>query len=210
MATTPESQEIYSESDCTVRTQDRYKEQCILCGPLKDHFSTSRMTLCMTSTRESFCMSLSFWSTIVSTQATLLSLSLMTAFHTSILSPIHPHPLTLHYSEVVSTSYANLLQMIALATEFPVLLGDKIPTTDEKWESFLLLLKICAIPMSPECSHNTIAYLGVLVEEKLSTFRRLYPSTRIIPKLHFMVHYPGQIEMYDHLSIPGQCNMKLN
>lgn len=75
--------------DCTVRTQERYKEQCILCGPLKDHFSTSRMT-CMTSTRESFCMSLSFWSTIVSTQATLLSVSLMTAFHADTPTPIDP------------------------------------------------------------------------------------------------------------------------
>lgn len=80
-----------------------------------------------------------------------------------------------------------------------MLVGDKIPTTDEKWELFLLLLKICAIPMSPECSYYTIAYLWVLVEEKLSTFRRLYPSTRIFPKLHFMVHYPGQIEMYGPL-----------
>lgn len=76
--------------------------------------------------------------------------------------------------------------MIALETEFPVLVGDKIATTDEKVESFLLLLKICAIPMSPECWHDTIAYSVVLVEEKLSTFRRLYSSTRITPKLHFI------------------------
>ena len=80
-----------------------------------------------------------------------------------------------------------------------MLVGDKIATTDEKLESFLLLLKICAIPMSPECWHDTIAYSVVLVEEKLSTFRRLYSSTRITPKLHFMVHYPGQIEMYGPL-----------
>lgn len=90
-------------------------------------------------------------------------------------------------------------QMIALAFEFPVLIGDKVPSTDEKWRSFVLLLKICSITLSPICTHDTLAYLRVLIEEKLSTFRGVYPSAKLIPKFHFMVHYPSQIEMYGPL-----------
>lgn len=42
MVSTPQSQEYYSESECTVRTPENYEEQCLLpSGPSKDHFSTT-------------------------------------------------------------------------------------------------------------------------------------------------------------------------
>ena len=89
-------------------------------------------------------------------------------------------------------------QMITLITELPLLLGDRIPE-DDNWNSFLILLKICKIALSPRCTPDTIAYLRVLIEEKLFVFKKLYPDRRITPKMHYMLHYPAQIEKYGPL-----------
>ena len=83
--------------------------------------------------------------------------------------------------------------MISLSQSFPLLVGDLVPFDNEHWESFLLLLKICKIALSPFCSHDTVIYLQQLIEEKLEFFQRLYPQHNLIPKFHYMIHYPQQI-----------------
>lgn len=52
---------------------------------------------------------------------------------------------------------------------------------------------LCSIAVSPTCTTDTISYLHVLIEEN-STFKELYPDESIIPKQHYLVHYPSQIE----------------
>ena len=90
-------------------------------------------------------------------------------------------------------------QMIVLTRELPMLVADLIPETDEHWKSFIILLKICSIALSPITTPDTVAYLRVLIEEKLTLFVTLYPDKRIIPKQHYMVHYPRQIEQFGPL-----------
>ena len=85
-------------------------------------------------------------------------------------------------------------QMMTLSRELPLLIADTIPHDDQNWHSFLVLLKICSIAVSPLCTHDTIAYLRVLIEEKLYLFQQLYPEESMIPKLHSKIHYPSQIE----------------
>ena len=89
--------------------------------------------------------------------------------------------------------------MIALSQFLPVLVGDKVPESDEHWVSFLLLIKICSISLSPLCTPDTISYLRILIEEKLCLFKQLYPDSRLIPKFHYMLHYPSQIERFGPL-----------
>ena len=81
----------------------------------------------------------------------------------------------------------------------PILIGDKIPADDENWYSFLLLIKICQIALSPEHSRDTIPYLRISVEEKLQLLQKLDPGSTIKPKMHYMVHYPSQIERHGPL-----------
>ena len=90
-------------------------------------------------------------------------------------------------------------QMISLSQFFPLLAGDLIPFEDEHFVSFLLLLRICTIALSPICTHDTVMYLRVLIEEKLSMFQKQYPQLNLIPKFHYMVHYPFQIENFGPL-----------
>ena len=90
-------------------------------------------------------------------------------------------------------------QMMALSRHFPLLIGDIVPQDDEHWTFFLLLLRICNIALSPVCTFDTIPYLTQLIEEKLSKFNVLYPGSRLIPKFHYMIHYPSQIEKFGPL-----------
>ena len=78
---------------------------------------------------------------------------------------------------------------------FPLILGDLIPDNDDNWENLLRLLKIQEIVFAPSCTTELAAYLGVLVEDYLKQFSQNY-ERRIIPKQHYMVHYPKQIVRY--------------
>ena len=49
------------------------------------------------------------------------------------------------------------------------------PQDDVHWNSFLLLLQFCRIANSPIISPDTIAYVRILIEEKLRVFKELYP-----------------------------------
>ena len=90
-------------------------------------------------------------------------------------------------------------QIITLVRNIPLLIADKIPDGDETWTSFLLLIRICQIALSPIHSQDTGPYLRILVEEKLSLLHKLYPTSTIKPKMHYMVHYASQIERHGPL-----------
>ena len=92
-------------------------------------------------------------------------------------------------------------QMMTLCQMLPLISADKIPD-DENWHSFLVLLKICSIAVTPVCTYDTISYLKVLTEENLTLFRKLYPSHSLIPKQHYILHRLGSL---GHLFIVGQC-----
>jgi len=90
---------------------------------------------------------------------------------------------------------ANFLasQMWNLAVCLPLMVGDLVPHTDEEWECFLLLLDVLQICVSPGVSVDLVEYLTVLIEMYLSAFRKCYPDKNIIPKQHYMTHFPSQI-----------------
>ena len=48
-------------------------------------------------------------------------------------------------------------------------------------------------------SYDTIAYLGILIQEYLTLFQTLYPATTLKPKHHYMIHYPSEISMFGPL-----------
>lgn len=82
---------------------------------------------------------------------------------------------------------------MTLITEIPIIIGDKISHGDERWKSLLLLIKICKITLAPTCTKDMVFYLRLLIEEKLASFKILYPGANITPKMHYMLHYPSQI-----------------
>uniref|UniRef100_A0A1X7UXF4 Uncharacterized protein n=1 Tax=Amphimedon queenslandica TaxID=400682 RepID=A0A1X7UXF4_AMPQE len=70
----------------------------------------------------------------------------------------------------------------------------EISEDDMYYKCFLMVLKILNIVMSPNIIHKVLPYLRVLIEEHHSLFVELYPNESFIPKLHYLIHYPKQIE----------------
>ena len=98
-------------------------------------------------------------------------------------------------------------QMWLLATVLPFIIGDLIPESEKHWCCFLLLLKICSIAAAWSLNVNTVSYLSIIIEEHHELFGTLYPARTIIPKMHYMVHYPSQIQKLDPSSTHGRCAM---
>lgn len=80
-------------------------------------------------------------------------------------------------------------QMWLFARIFP---GDLVHRDDPNWKCFLKLLEICEICTAPVLSADDVSCLELLIEEHHIQFKLLY-NERLIPKMHFMIHYPQQI-----------------
>lgn len=90
-------------------------------------------------------------------------------------------------------------KMWLLAVTLPLLVGDLVPEDIEVWDLFILLLRITSICCSWHITPDTATYLGILIEEHHTKFKLLYPYKTIIPKMHYMTHYPNQILKYGPL-----------
>ena len=83
--------------------------------------------------------------------------------------------------------------MWCLARMFPLIIGDLLPhDEDANWNNYIRLLHIEEIVFAPASNSQLAVYHAVLVEEYLETFSQLYDRD-LIPKQHYMVHYPRQI-----------------
>lgn len=81
-------------------------------------------------------------------------------------------------------------QMWCLARFLPVMIGSLVPEDDEHWQ---VLLEIMDVVLSPETTEHAVGVLEGLIEEHHYRFVDLYPGRSIIPKMHYMVHYPAHM-----------------
>ena len=71
-------------------------------------------------------------------------------------------------------------QMMTLRQHLPLIIGDRIPTDDPHWKSYLLLLRICQIANSPICSPDTIANRRKTSHSSISiSTRKTAPKTSL-------------------------------
>ena len=75
----------------------------------------------------------------------------------------------------------------------PLLFGDLIETDDKHWHLLLLLLHIVNIVFSPVLSEGMTIYLKHLIIDHHRLFKQLFPEINLLPKHHFMIHYPRSI-----------------
>lgn len=81
-------------------------------------------------------------------------------------------------------------QMWTLAQNLQVMFGELIPIDDSYWECYLLLLDILDICMAPVLNEELISYLSLLIEHHHEMYRTLCLDELLLPKHHYMVHYP--------------------
>ena len=76
---------------------------------------------------------------------------------------------------------------------FPLLVGDKVSEDDSSWKCYLAFIDILDIVVCPIISEGLCGHLKSLIKQYLTTFKATYPGASIIPKMHFLTHYPEQI-----------------
>lgn len=86
--------------------------------------------------------------------------------------------------------------MWCLARYLPLLVGDLIPEDDDHWHNFLLHMRVVDYVFAPTCDNYIVAELRSLIERHHTAFKHLYSNNSIIPKMHYMIHYPELIIRY--------------
>ncbi len=81
-------------------------------------------------------------------------------------------------------------QMWFLGKLLPLAIGPKVPTDDERWVNFILMMKITGYLFSPKVKEDDAAYLQALISDHHEEFSQIYPEESVIPKMHFMIHMP--------------------
>ena len=113
-------------------------------------------------------------------------------------SVVSVHEILFLWSELSFTFLYNAShiadQMWCLARLLPLMIGDIIPSDDENWQNFLVLLTIMDYVFAPVVSPDVIAFLHDLIRVHHEKFQQLYPECSIIPKLHYMIHIPQWIQ----------------
>ena len=89
--------------------------------------------------------------------------------------------------------------MWCLARLLPFMIGHLVPEDDQHWRNFLLLLTIIDYAFAPVISQNEVSFLNSTIEEHNLNFKRLYPTSSMIPKLHYILHIAEWIIKYSYM-----------
>ena len=92
--------------------------------------------------------------------------------------------------------YFPATQMWCLGRLLPLMIGERIQVDDDHWLNFLRLLTIIDYLLAPVVSPECVGHLTILIDEHHRTWKELYPTSNIIPKMHYLIHYPEFIERY--------------
>ncbi|KAL3981345.1 alpha-tectorin [Sarotherodon galilaeus] len=87
----------------------------------------------------------------------------------------------------------NAIQCWCLLRNVPLMFGDLVQVGDSYWHLLLLLLQIVNIVFSPVLSEGMTIYLKHLIIDHHQLFKQLFPTLSLLPKHHFMIHYPRSI-----------------
>nr|XP_054919782.1 uncharacterized protein LOC129381174 [Dermacentor andersoni] len=83
---------------------------------------------------------------------------------------------------------------------FSLLVGDSVPEGNPAYQVYLELRAIVDIVLAPQVSRGSVAYLKVLIEDFYSAFKETFADVSIIPKMHYLTHYPSFLLLYGPLS----------
>lgn len=64
-----------------------------------------------------------------------------------------------------------------------------------------MLLTIMDHVFAPTTTADKADYVGMMVEDYLEEFCRLYPDRRLIPKMHIMIHLPSWMKRWVVLAL---------
>jgi len=76
--------------------------------------------------------------------------------------------------------------MWCLGRLLPLMIGEKVPEDDSRWQLFLTFLTIMDYVFAPVTDEDNISYIRYLIGSHHCRFRELYPHCSLIPKQHYL------------------------
>ena len=98
-----------------------------------------------------------------------------------------------------STLRQSAASMKNLVLLLPFMIGNFVPKHDLHWVNFIRLLQINILCFSPFASERTYGSLVHLIAVHHQSFVQLYPDQSFTPKLHYLVHFPKQLQRFGPL-----------
>lgn len=80
------------------------------------------------------------------------------------------------------------------------MIGLKVPEDDEVWQMLMTLKDIVELVMAPVHTEQSICYLDSLISEHRHRFLEVFPQEKLLPKHHFLEHYPELIQEFGPLA----------
>lgn len=87
----------------------------------------------------------------------------------------------------------------ALLRLLPFIIGSKIPQGDPAWQVLMSLKGITELVVSPKFTEESICYLDTLISEHRHRLLEVFPEQKLLPKHHFVEHYPELIRGFGPL-----------
>ncbi|XP_041949692.1 uncharacterized protein LOC121709989 isoform X4 [Alosa sapidissima] len=109
-----------------------------------------------------------------------------------------PQPVPLSYATRKSVG-GNAHENWALLRLLPLIVGERIPESDPKWLVLLNLKDIVELVIASVHTDSTICYLDSKISEHRHRFLAAFPQQTLIPKHHFLEHYPQLIKAFGPL-----------
>lgn len=79
------------------------------------------------------------------------------------------------------------------------MIGPKIPEEEQAWQLLMTLKDVVELVMSPTHTDESIGHLDSLISEHRHRFCSVLTQEKLIPKHHFVEHYPQLIEAFGPL-----------
>lgn len=80
-----------------------------------------------------------------------------------------------------------------------LLVGNKVPEDEPAWQVLLNLKDIVELVVAPVHTHESLAYLDSKISEHGKRYQELFPNVKLLPKHHYLEHYPKLIQLFGPL-----------
>lgn len=88
----------------------------------------------------------------------------------------------------------------------PFLVGSLVPNDEPAWLVLMDLKDITDIVVAPVHSDDSLAFLESKIIEHRQRYKELFPDIRLLPKHHYLEHYPQLIKLFG--AVVGQWTMR--
>ncbi|XP_026046980.1 uncharacterized protein LOC113035558 [Astatotilapia calliptera] len=110
-----------------------------------------------------------------------------------------PHLIPANFSTRKSVG-GNAHENWCLLRLLPLIIGLKVPQQEPVWQMLMTLKDIVDLVMSRVHTEESICYLDSIISEHRSRFLDVSPQHKLIPKHHFLEHYPQLIREFGPLA----------